>query len=281
MGAWFANFLDKSGYRIIISDTNKHAVKELAKRKGYLFLDYPELAIQPAQFVVLATPTHVTGKLLQEIGPHLPKRSVLVEISSVKQPIRKTLQKMNKRGVSILSIHPMFGPGVTTLQGRTIITTMIPRHNVRAQEFLSLFRKKGARIFRSSFDEHDKYISLTLSLPHFVNFAIAQTLRTTGSAPRDLRARAGSTFNLQLLIAEALYQESFGNEISIMMDNKHSLKAQKTFMRECSKILSLLNKHAQTRLVRELSKGQTYLRSDRYFSMAYERFNAALQASTT
>jgi prephenate dehydrogenase len=115
MGAWFANFLKGAGYQVVISDTNGQLAEELARKQGYLYFGNPILAIQPAQLVILATPTLVTENVLRQINPYLPNRSLLVEISSVKAPVRRTLERMKRRGVAILSIHPMFGPGVRNL----------------------------------------------------------------------------------------------------------------------------------------------------------------------
>ena len=276
MGAWFASFLKKSGYRIIICD--KNISKTFARKKGFLFLEDPKLAVQPAQLVILATPTHLTKNILLEIEPHLPNRTLLVEISSIKEPIRRTLQRMKKQGVAVLSIHPMFGPGTKNIAGKIVITALVPRHNLVATKFLSLFKRKGARIVRSDLAEHDRFAAITLALPHFMNIAMAQTLRSHGIGPSKLRAVAGTTFRLQLTIAEAIYHESFSNEASILMDSKLSLNVLKAFLKQSNRTLSMLSRGSRTGLIRDLKKGRSYLRRDETFSSAYARFSVAVEA---
>ena len=278
MGAWFASFLKKSGYRIIICDKNKRTARSLAWKKGFLFLEDPKLAVQPAQLVILATPTHITKNILLEIEPHLPTRTLLVEISSIKEPIRRTLQRMQKQGAAVLSIHPMFGPGTKNIAGKIVITALVPRHNHAARKFLSLFRRKGARIVQSDLAEHDRFAAITLALPHFMNIAMAQTLRSHGIGPSKLRAAAGTTFRLQLTIAEAIYHESFSNEASILMDSKLSLNVLKTFLKQSNRTLTMLSRGTRTGLIRDLKKGRSYLRRDKMFSSAYGRFNVAVEA---
>ncbi len=280
MGAWFASFLKKNGYRIIICDKNKRTANSLARKKGFFFLEDPKLAVQPAQLVILATPTHVSKNLLLELEPHLPSRTLLVEISSIKEPIRRTLQRMKKQGAAVLSIHPMFGPGTKNVAGKIVITALVPRHNRTAKNFLSLFRRKGARIIQSDLAQHDRFAAITLALPHFMNIAMAQTLRSHGIGPSKLWAVAGTTFRLQLIIAEAIYQESFGNEASILMDSEHSLKVLKSFLKQSNRTLSMLSKGTRTGLIRELKKGRRYLRRDEMFRAAYGRFNAVVEASS-
>jgi prephenate dehydrogenase len=279
MGGWFANFLKKNGYRIIICDKNKRKATNLARKKGFIFLEDPKLAVQPAQLVIMSTPTHISKKLLLEIEPHLANKTVLVEISSIKEPIRRTIQRMKERGATVLSIHPMFGPGTKNLAGKTVITALVPRHNRTANDFISLFKKKGARIIKSNLAQHDRLVSITLALPHFMNIAMAQTLKLHGFAPGKLRAAGGTTFKLQLTIAEDVYQESFSNEASILMDNMHSLKVLKTFLKQSNRNLSMITSGARTGLIQELKKGRNYLRRDEMFSTADGRFNAAVEAS--
>ncbi len=280
MGAWLASFLKKSGYRIIICDKNKSVAKNLARKQGFQFLEDPRLAVRPAQLVLLATPTHVTKSLLEEIEPHLSRRCLLVEISSIKEPVKGTLQDMKGRGITVLSIHPMFGPGIRNFTGKTIVTTLLPRGNMAASKFLSLFRKKGARIIRSDFVQHDRLASITLALPHFMNIALVNTLKSYGVGPKQIQAMAGTTFKLQLLIAEVLYQESFNNEASILMDSKHSLNALKTLVKYSHRTLSMLSRGEQGRLVEDLKKGRRYLQRDAMFPGVHGRFNAAVEASS-
>lgn len=280
MGAWFASFLKKNGYRIIICDKNTRVARNLARKKRFLFIENLRLAVQPAQLVILATPTHITKRILEDVEPHLSRRCLLVEISSVKAPIQRILQDMKKRGTTVLSIHPMFGPGVKNIAGKTIVTALFPHSRSAANKFLSLFRREGAKIIESDLDQQDMFASLTLALPHFMNIVMVDTLKSYGVGPNQLQAVAGTTFKLQLLIAEAIYRESFSNESSILMGSKRSLKALKTFVKLGDRTLSKLSEEARGTLIQELKKGRSYLRRDATFPSVYGNFNAAVEAST-
>jgi prephenate dehydrogenase len=280
MGDWFARFLRKNDYRIVISDKNKRLAQSLAKKHRFKVVDDPRLAVRGSQLVILATPIEDTATLLKELEPQLSPTCLLVEISSIKEPLRATLQSMRRRGVTVLSIHPMFGPGIRSLAGKPIIVTMLPRTKNAAYKFLSLFRREGARIIRSDFEQHDKYASVTLALPHFMNIALVNTLRTCRLRPKQLVAMAGTTFRLQLIVAEELYQENFCNEASILMDNKHASLMLRTFVKKNQKTLSALSKAGKGNLLRDLHRGKIYLRNDPLFQRASVRFNQAVEASS-
>lgn len=279
MGTWFATFLKRNGYHIIIYDKNKRAAKNLAKRKRFRFVDNLGIAVQTSQLVILATPTNVTKYLLEKIEPKLRSGAVLVEISSIKEPVRSRLEALARRGIDVLSIHPMFGAGVKNLVGKTVITTLLPKRNARASNLLSLFRRDGAQIIKSDFVQHDKFASIILALPHFMNIAMVNTLQSQGLTPNELRATAGTSFKLQLLIAESIYQEGFVNEASILTDSKHSLNVLRMFVNQSVRTLAVLSKGRRANLLHDLRKGRTFLLRDAMFGHSYARFNAAVEAS--
>jgi prephenate dehydrogenase len=119
MGGWFANFLNENGYDVIIQDKNMTAARALAATKGYRFIKTQDQAISLGQLIVLATPTNATLGLLRSTSRTLNREKLIVEISSVKEPVRKIIQRLKRRRVPILSVHPMFGPGSRTLLGRS------------------------------------------------------------------------------------------------------------------------------------------------------------------
>jgi prephenate dehydrogenase len=280
MGSWFANFLSANGYRIIICDRKELAARRLAKRKGFKFMGNEADAAELSQIVVLATPIHATETVLRRIEPRISPKTLLVEISSVKKPLRRTITALARRGVQIMSIHPMFGPGATkNLAGKTIIVAQQPRGSQAAKNFLSLFRQRRARIILSNLDNHDRMVAVTLALPHFMNFAFIETLKWTGFRLGEAREIAGTTFRLQLLLAEALYHEKLENEASILSNNKYTIELLKKFTEQTNILRVTIRRKSRRELIRRLESGAGYVRSDRVFGTAYDRFTAAVQAS--
>lgn len=281
MGAWFAVFLKENGYRVVISDNNTQAARAIARKRGFELAKDQETAITSSQVLVLATPTQTTKKILEQIQHVLSHETLLVEMSSVKEPLRGILQGLRKRGVPLLSIHPMFGPGAETLKGQTVLAISIPQRNNHANRILSLFRRKGARVIRCSLAEHDRMISALLTLPHFMNLTMTNTLRAMGFSPEQLRKLSGTTYRLQLLIAETITQENHENEASILMDSDHSVEIIRKYLGECEAAMNMQRKGNRRRLIKELHSSRNFLERDRMFSNAYEDFNAALAALAT
>ena len=279
MGSWFADFLSANGYRIIICDKEERLARKSANRKGFKFIKNETAAAQLSRLVVLATPTRATIPIFKRIEPNISRGTLLVEISSVKDPLKKTIRGLARRGFQVLSIHPMFGPGTAkNLAGKTIIVAHEPRGS-NARDFLSLFKKRRATIIRSDLETHDRIVAATLALPHFMNFAFIKTLKDTGLAPSQARQMAGTTFRLQLLLAEALYHERLENEASILADNKYSTQLFKQFVKQSNAIRNTIRNRTRSNLIRSLEGGAAYARKDALFGTAYDRFTAAVEAS--
>jgi len=277
MGTWFANFLATNGYEIVIYDKKERAARRLARKRGFRFANSETQAAELSDITILATPTHTTKTLLPKIASRTSRSKLLVEISSTKQPLQGTIQALVRRGFKILSIHPMFGPGTKSLVGKAVIVTQDPLEARLAKDFLTVLKCKGARIVRSDLRRHDRMVATTLSLPHLVNFAFIQTLRRSGLSFTEARAVGGTTFKLQLLVAEALYRESIHNEISILADNEYSSAVFATFAQQINRIRNATHTGSRSVLVNQLKKESAYVKKDKLFRTAYERFTRAAE----
>ena len=279
MGAWFATFLKENGYEVNVYDRNERAAKSLSRKEKLRFVGDLDRAATDAQLIIFATPTRVTKRLLEQIQVNPRSNASIVEISSIKTSIKSTIVKLQKKGIPILSIHPMFGAGAKTIAGRVVLTSVTPTDNRVAQQFLSLLKRKGAKLIQCSLKDHDKLASIILALPHFINIVFVNSLMALSVNPDRIRTLAGTTFKLQLLIAEAIYQEGMENELSILVDNAHSLRTLKKLAQETASLLDAIENHKTRRLVRTLANGHKFISKDRGFSTSYSRFNEAVEVS--
>jgi prephenate dehydrogenase len=274
MGNWFARFLKANGYTVILTDENRQAAETLSKRYGFQFLSDQLEAATKAQVIILATPTKVTSAVLQQIAPAIKPTTLIVEISSIKRPIVGTIRKLQNKGIAILSIHPMFGSGTTTLRGRRILVVTRPQ-NYEARRILSIFRMNGAGIIRCTLKKHDALASIILTLPHFINISLIETLKSLGVKLNEISLVAGSTFQLQLLLAEAIYNEDYDNEVSILRDCKTT--AIEEYKRQTEAVFKMVNMTKS--LERLLRSGRKFVETHKQFATSHRRFNAAVQAS--
>lgn len=275
MGSWFTKFLKSNGYHVIVSDRNIQAGRTCARRLGIDFVSDYLVAAKTSDIVILATPTNVSDRILKRLGRELQKGTLLVEISTMKDPLRHTISVLQKQGFPVLSIHPMFGSGTKNLEGRSILVVSKTRHRM-ATQLLAILRRLGARIVPCSIDKHDILASILIALPHLMSISLIETLRFLRVSMKDINRASGTTFRLHSLVAESIYQEGFVNEISILVGCKSSVL--KAYNQQVRSILSIIRTNPE-QLSDILNAGRRFVEDDTRFADSYERFNAAVQAA--
>jgi prephenate dehydrogenase len=89
--------------------------------------------------------------------------AVLFDITSIKRDPIKQMLASAPQGVELVSVHPLFGPGMPDMEGQTVIVT--PVRGERGSQFLAdLFESAGARVEELSADEHDRLMSVIQGL---------------------------------------------------------------------------------------------------------------------
>jgi prephenate dehydrogenase len=275
MGCWFTKFLKSNGYRVIISDRNGQAGRNCSKRLGVEFADDYLVAARRSDIVLLATPTNVSNGILRQLGHKLKKGTLVVEISSMKKPVRRAISALRENGIPVLSIHPMFGPGTKTLVGRSVLVVSRPRQD-KAEQLLLTLRRRGARMIPCSIDKHDTLTSIVIALPHLMSISLIETLRSLRISLNEVHMASGSTFRLQSLIAEAIYQEDYANEISILTDCKSPVLQR--YNQRVGIMLNIIQTTPE-RISSILSEGRRFVEEDKDFIRSYGKYNAAVQAA--
>ncbi len=188
MGRWMAGFLAGQGHDVSVLDPAPEPSP---------FPETRELAAaRDADLVVLAVPMTVCAGLLEEledIGP----RGVVAEMCSLKGHLDPAIARLRRAGMRLVSFHPMFGPDVRMLSGRTIVICREGDPTDRAV-VQALFADTSARLVELDSAEHDRRMSLVLGLTHLANLVFARALSRSGVAAEELAEVAGVTFSKQL-----------------------------------------------------------------------------------
>ena len=127
-----------------------------------------------------------------------------------------------------------------------------------------------------SIDKHDTLASIVIALPHLMSISLIETLRSLRISLNEVNMASGTTFRLQSLIAETIYQEDHANEISILADSKSSVL--ETYNQRVRMVLNTIRTNPE-RISSILSAGRRFVEDDTHFLDSYERFNAAVQVT--
>ena len=167
MGSWIATFLVGQGHRVSILDPAPaespfHEVEGLAEGAA------------DADLVVVAVPMAETEGVLKEIAGVRPS-GVVAEMCSLKGHLQPVMQHLRAGGLRLVSFHPMFGPDLRMLSGRTIVFC----DDAEPEDLAlvrGLFEDTSAELVEMDIAEHDRRIALVLGLPLLSNLAYALVL---------------------------------------------------------------------------------------------------------
>jgi chorismate mutase/prephenate dehydrogenase len=188
MGRWIGRFLAGQGHRVRVIDPTSGESP---------FDEAGSLAeAVDADLIMVAVPMSVCTEVLDELADLKP-RGVVAEMCSLKAHLGPVVARLRSAGVRTVSFHPLFGPDVRMLEGRTVaFCTDAPRADLDAVE--GLFADTSARLVEMDPAEHDHRMGLVLGLTHLANLVFARALVLSEVGPADLAEVAGVTFGRQL-----------------------------------------------------------------------------------
>jgi prephenate dehydrogenase len=268
MGAWFTRFFKSRGHLVIVADRDSSKAKRLASKLRAKYASNNIEAARESDIIILATPANVIPKVIKEILPVLRRDAMICEISATKSIVMPALRSAEKRGAKIASIHPMFGPLTHDIRDRSIIAIRTGK-DTRGYTTMK-YLLQGARFFLTDQDIHDRQMAVTLGLPHFLNMAFAMTLSKRRNLA-EIRKYAGRTFNLQMLLAQAIADEP-ETTADIQIMNKQFRRVLRELQRDIRSLARIVNRRDRARLITQYKKIRRALSSEQEFRVARATF---------
>jgi len=150
------------------------------------------------ELVINAVTVKYTISAFKEVMPHLPADCIISDISSVKTGLKDFYEHCGHRYVST---HPMFGPTFANLNQLSHENAIIISEGDYMGRifFKDLYSRLGLNIYEFSFEEHDKTVAYSLSIPFVSTFVFAAVMKHQ-DAP-------GTTFKRHMNIAKGVLNE--------------------------------------------------------------------------
>ena len=150
------------------------------------------------ELVINAVTVKYTISAFEEVIPYLPADCIISDIASVKTGLKDFYSKCGHRYVST---HPMFGPTFANLNQLSHENAIIINEGDYMGRifFKDLYNRIGLSIYEYSFEEHDKTVAYSLSIPFVSTFVFAAVMKHQ-DAP-------GTTFKRHMNIAKSVLSE--------------------------------------------------------------------------
>lgn len=150
------------------------------------------------ELVINAVTVKYTIAAFREVMPYLPDDCIISDISSVKTGLKDFYEQSGHRYVST---HPMFGPTFANLQQLSEENAIIISEGDYMGRifFKDLYQKLDLNIYEYTFEEHDRTVAYSLSIPFVSTFVFTAVMKHQ-DAP-------GTTFKRHMKIAKGVLNE--------------------------------------------------------------------------
>ena len=195
MGSFFIDLLSFD-HEVAVFEKDARRLGFTYNCQRFTMLD--EIQAFKPELVINAVTVKYTIPAFEEVMPYLPDDCILSDISSVKTGLKDFYMSTGRRYVST---HPMFGPTFANLNQLSEENAIIISEGDYMGRifFRDLYSRLGLNIYEYTFEEHDKTVAYSLSIPFVSTFVFAAVMKHQ-DAP-------GTTFKRHMQIARGVLSE--------------------------------------------------------------------------
>ncbi len=241
MGSWLARELS-GAHEVAVYDKDRRKLEGM--KDVFPLAHIASLGGWKPDFLLNAVSLDQTVPVFEEVLPHLAPATMIGDVTSIKENVARYYRTA---GHDFVSVHPMFGPTFADLgapmdENAVIISESCPDGRKLFRDFLG---RRGIRIFEYSFDEHDRMMAYSLTIP-FVS-----SLLFSGSVVS--KVVPGTTFKRHLAIARGLLAED-EHLLAEILFNQHSLAELERMLSRLEFLKKVIRAKDREELVRFLGK---------------------------
>ena len=199
----------------------------------------------------------VCPQVLENLA-QLGVKGVVAEMCSLKGHLLPLIERLREDGLRLVSFHPLFGPDVRMLSGRTIVFCDEAR-NKDLEVVRGLFAETSARLVDMSSTEHDRRMGLVLGLTHLANLVFARALSHSSIRAFDLSEVAGVTFTKQLETTREVTGENPGLYFEIQALNRLTPETGRWLQQALAEWLAAVESNDEAGFTSLMRECHTYL----------------------
>ncbi|MFT5481439.1 MAG: cyclohexadieny/prephenate dehydrogenase [Halieaceae bacterium] len=159
------------------------------------------LALDGADFVVIATPTLTANAMLAAILPAVAVDVVITDVASVKGSlVAEAIRVAGQVPPNFVPGHPIAGSeqsGVEAARAdlfvnhRVILTPLVETDSAAVDQVGAMWASTGAEVLQMGVEEHDAILAATSHLPHVLAYALVDGLAGSAHSENIFRFAAG------------------------------------------------------------------------------------------
>lgn len=127
--------------------------------------------VASSQIVFLCVPINHLETVLSQIKDYLQKKTIVIDVCSVKLEPAYLMEQLLPRDVDILPAHPMFGPNaaVNGIVGLPFVLCPTSRTSSNALSLISTYlSRRSFKVLQMTCDEHDRITAYSLCVTQMI-----------------------------------------------------------------------------------------------------------------
>jgi len=223
MGGWFVHFFQSNNIPVVVSDRGTSVTNRDVTSNS--------------DIIILTVPMKVVRDVIDDISPQLTPHKLLVDICSLKQEVCRHMTE--RTTAELLSLHPMFGPSVTTVSEQVVVASQL-RAGEQSEWLLALLRSAGARIVLASPEEHDQAMASVQGLNHVSTLILASVFVSQKLDVQRALEMASPIYRLRMGVIGRMLGQDPSLYADIAIDNPEVLPLVQALHTETGKWLGII-----------------------------------------
>ncbi|MDA4111082.1 MAG: prephenate dehydrogenase/arogenate dehydrogenase family protein [Thaumarchaeota archaeon] len=247
MGCWFAKYFQNFDEHVIVYDEDQNKAKTKAEEIGAEYASTID-ALVNSHLIIVAVPIAKTLGVIREIiqavqASKSNKALKIIEISSIKNEMGHAglLDGSSPDGqkVELFSIHPLFGASADSY-GNNEIVQVFPKESAFIRSIFPQYK-----ILTLGWREHDKLMSLFLTVPHTLALVFADLLAKQGRVDSVNKGLKTPSFDHMLELSRRVLSENPEVYYEIQASNPFTDEAFSETLSSIHKLRKLLNSRTE------------------------------------
>jgi len=241
MGSFFTDLLSFE-HEVAVYDVDPKRLRFMYNTQRFTQME--EIAEFKPELVINAVSLKYTLTVFDQVIPYLPETCILSDISSVKTGFKEYYEQT---GMRYVSTHPMFGPTFANLGKLASENAIIINEGdfMGRCFFKELYSRLELNICEYTFDEHDRTVAYSLSIPFISTFAFAAVMKHQ-DAP-------GTTFKRHMKIAQGVLSED-DTLLREILFNPYTKDQVAQIRAEMKEIIEIIDTKDEDRMQKFLTK---------------------------
>lgn len=241
MGSFFTDLLSFD-HEVAVYEIDPKRLRFMYNTQRFTTLE--EIEEFKPELVINAVSLKYTLTVFDQVIPHLPETCILSDISSVKTGFKDYYEKT---GMRYVSTHPMFGPTFANLGKLSSENAIIINEGdfMGRCFFKELYSRLDLNICEYTFEEHDKTVAYSLSIPFVSTFTFAAVMKHQ-DAP-------GTTFKRHMKIAQGVLSED-DTLLREILFNPYTKQEIEQIRKELKELIEIIDDRDEEHMQKYLTK---------------------------